>query len=158
MIVKGEDFILSSNGVKRRVETTRGWEILVQWKDGSTTWNKLKDVKDSFPVQLAEYAVINKISNESAFAWRVGYTIKKKGRIISKIKSKFYMKTHKYGIRIPNSVEDAIEIDKANGNSLWWEALMKEMKNVRPAFEICAGDVSKLIGYQRIRCHVIWDI
>ena len=35
---------------------------------------------------------------------------------------------------------------------------MKEMKNVRPAFEIYEGDVSKLIGYQRIRCHVIWDI
>ena len=35
---------------------------------------------------------------------------------------------------------------------------MKEMKNVRPAFEIYEGDVSKLIGYQRVRCHIIWDI
>jgi len=37
-------------------------------------------------------------------------------------------------------------------------ALMKEMKNARPAFEIYEGDVSKLIGYQRVRCHIIWDI
>jgi len=35
---------------------------------------------------------------------------------------------------------------------------MKEIKNVRPAFEIYEGDVSKLIGYQRVRCHVIWDV
>ena len=157
-IRKGNEFIISSNGVKRRVETTKGWEILIQWKDGSTTWNKLKDVKDSFPVQMAEYAVMNKISDEPAFAWWVGYTMKKKSRIISKIKSKFFKKTHKYGIRIPNSVEDAIEIDKANGNTLWWDALLKEMKNVRPAFEIYEGDITKLVGYQRIRCHVIWDI
>jgi len=35
---------------------------------------------------------------------------------------------------------------------------MKEMKNIRPAFKIYKGDVSKLVGYQRIRCHVLWDI
>ena len=53
--IKQEDaFIESQNGTKRRKETTKGWEILICWKDGSTTWNKMKDVKDSYPVQLAE--------------------------------------------------------------------------------------------------------
>lgn len=56
---EGEDCTLSSNGVKQQVETTRGWEINLKWKDGSTTWNAMKDVKDSFPVQLAEYAIKN---------------------------------------------------------------------------------------------------
>jgi len=157
-IPKGEEFVRASNGVNRRIETTKGWEVLIQWNDGSTTWNKLKDVKDSFPVQLAEYAVLNKISDEPAFAWWVSYTLKKKARIISKIKSKFFKTTHKYGIRLPNSVEDAIAIDRMNGNTLWWDALMKEMKNVRPAFEVYEGDVAKLVGYQRVRCHIIWDI
>ena len=31
-------FIISTNGGQRRKETTKGWEILVQWKDGSTSW------------------------------------------------------------------------------------------------------------------------
>ena len=35
---------------------------------------------------------------------------------------------------------------------------MKEMKNVRPAFEVYEGDVSKLVGYQKIRCHIVWDV
>ena len=30
--------IISKNGGRRRRETTKGWEILIQWKDGSTTW------------------------------------------------------------------------------------------------------------------------
>ena len=29
----------------------------------------------------------------------------------------------------------ALAIDKENGNTLWWDAICKEMRNVRPAFE-----------------------
>ncbi len=49
-------YITSPNGGRRQKQTTKGWEILLQWKDGSTTWEPLKDVKDSYPVQVAEYA------------------------------------------------------------------------------------------------------
>ena len=50
---------LSTNtlGVKRRRPATKGWEILVKWKDGSTNWLALKDEKEKYLVQLAEYAV-----------------------------------------------------------------------------------------------------
>jgi len=157
-VSKEDGFVVSSNGVKRRIETTKGWDVLIQWKDGSTTWNKLKDVKDSYPVELAEYAVNNKVDDEPAFAWWVPYTIKKKARIISKIKSKYWQRTHKYGIRIPKSIKDAIRIDAENGNTLWWDAIMMEMRNVRPAFEVYDGDIKDLIGYQEIKCHAIFDV
>ena len=35
---------------------------------------------------------------------------------------------------------------------------MAEMKNVRIAFEVHEGKVEDLVGYQKVRCHVIWDI
>ena len=153
-----EAFILTSNGTKRRKETTKGWEILIQWKDGSTTWNKLKDVKDSYPVELAEFSILHKTSEEPAFKWWVPYTLKKKQRIISKIKSKYWERTHKYGVRIPKSVKEAIEIDSQNHNSLWWDSLMKEMKNVRCAFEVYEGKVEDLVGYQKVKRHIVWDV
>ena len=56
-IKKDNAFIVSPKGGRRRKDTTKGWEILIQWKDGSTTWEVLKDVKESYPVQIAEYAV-----------------------------------------------------------------------------------------------------
>ena len=57
--IKEEDsFIHMSNGNKRRRETTKGWEFCIQWKDGRYTWNQVKDVKESFPVQLVEYYVL----------------------------------------------------------------------------------------------------
>ena len=53
-IKEGEYFIHMSNGNRRRKDTTKGWEVCIQCKYGSFTWNKVKDVKESFPVQLAE--------------------------------------------------------------------------------------------------------
>ena len=55
-------FSTNTRGLKRRRPTTKGWEILVKWKDGITTWIALKDMKELYPVQLAEYAVQNRIS------------------------------------------------------------------------------------------------
>ena len=46
--IKQEDaFIVGKSYTRKRRETTKGWEILAQWKDGTTTWHKMKDTKDS---------------------------------------------------------------------------------------------------------------
>lgn len=158
-VTKDQEFIRrGERGLVRR-ETTKGWEILIQWKDGSSTWELLKDVKESYPVQMAEYAVQKKISKEPAFAWWVPHTLKKKQRIISKVKSKYWQRTHKFGIRIPKNVEEARRFDRENGDTLWWEAICKEMKNVRIAFEEWKGEASELPpGYQKINCHIVFDI
>ena len=83
--VKQQDaFITTRTGTKRRHETTIGWELLVQWKDSSMNWIALKDLKESYPVQVAEYSVGARISMEPAFAWWVPYMLKKCNRIIAK--------------------------------------------------------------------------
>ena len=123
-------FITSKNGDKRRKQTTKGWEILLQWKDGSTTWETMKDVKESYPVQLAEYSHDKRIATQPAFAWWVPHVLHKKSRIVSKVKSKYWTKHHKYGIKMPKTVEEAIALDRENGNDLWQDAICTEMKNV----------------------------
>ena len=151
-------FITQPNGVQKRRKTTAGWELLAQWKDGSTNWIPLKDLKNSHPVQVAEYAVGNKISKEPAFAWWVPHTLRKRNSIIAKVKSRYWLKTHKFGIELPKSVEHALELDRKNGNDYWKKAIDEEMKNVRPAFQVHEGTVADLVGYQKIRCHMIFDI
>ena len=152
-------FITSNNGGRRRKETTKGWELLVQWKDGSTTWEKLKDMKECYPVQVSEYSVQAKISNEPAFAWWVSHTLKKRQQIVAKVKSKYWTRTHKFGIRIPKSVKEAKELDQQNGNTLWWDAILKEMANVRIAFELFEGEEKDIPpGYQQVKCHIVFDI
>ena len=152
-------FQTMSNGRKVRRKTTVGWDVLINWKDGSQQWIALKDVKNAYPVQLAEYAVANRISEEPAFAWWVPHTLKKRNRIISKVKASYWLKTHKFGIEVPKSVEHAKKLDAANGDTLWWDAICQEMRNVRIAFEEWDKEEKDIPpGYQKINCHMIFDI
>ena len=74
-----------SNAVHRR--STKGWQLLVQWKDRSTSWTLLKDLKESNPVEVAEYAVANKIADEPAFIWWAKDVLRKRDRMIAKVMS-----------------------------------------------------------------------
>ena len=62
-------------------------------------------------------------------------------------------------MKIPNSVKEAIALDKSNDNTLWWEAIIKEMKKVRIGFELYEGNAEDLPpGYQYLSCHIIFDV
>ena len=51
------------------------WDILVHWKDESDSWVKLSDMKESHPVEMAEFAKAKGIQGEPAFCWWVPYTL-----------------------------------------------------------------------------------
>ena len=55
------------NGNESPKITTRGWQLLVEWKDGSTSWMKLTDLKDSSLIEVVEYDVANRIVEEPSF-------------------------------------------------------------------------------------------
>jgi hypothetical protein len=153
-----EGYYTTNSGQKRKTRTTRGWELAVQWKDGLFDWIALKDLKDSYPVELAEYALSRGIQNEPAIAWWVPYVHKKRLSIIAKLKSKYWQRTHKYGTRVPRLIDKAQQIDTDNGDSRWMEAVGLEMKNVRIAFEVYQGDTDELTDYQKISGHLVFDI
>jgi hypothetical protein len=160
-----DGFTVSKNGNKVPKKTTIGWQLLVEWKDGSTDWVALKDLKESNPVEIAEYVVANKLVEEPAFKWWVADVMRRRNRIISKLKSRYWKTTHKFGIRVPKSVEEAYKIDAETGTDLWTTAIKKEMGKVRVAFERWdegtleqARDGKILVGYQEIGCHMIFDV
>jgi hypothetical protein len=144
-------------GTRHRKRTTRGWQLLVEWKDGSSDWVPLADMKESYPVQVAEYAVGNQIASEPAFAWWVRHVLRRRDRIIKKVRTRYLKRTHKYGIEVPKSVEQALAIDVRTGTDFWRKAIEKEMRNVQPAFDI-REEREPPIGYKEIKCHMIFDI
>jgi hypothetical protein len=162
-----DGFILSKNGNKVPKRTTIGWQLLVEWNNGETEWIALKDLKDSNPIELAEYAVANKIHNEPAFNWWVDFALRKRNRIVSKAQTKYWKTTHKFGIRIPKNLKEALELDKLNGNDYWEQSVKKEMGNVKLAYEanekyspedVRTGKAPELSQYQEITCHLIFDV
>ena len=62
----------------------------------------------------------------------------------------------KFGAKVPLTVEEALALYKQNGNTLWNDAIEKEMKNLRIAFEVLDKDASVPVGYIEIACHLIF--
>jgi len=126
-------------GLRKPKKTKAGWKILVEFVDGSTAWLPMKDVKEGNPVKLAKYAVVNKLQEEPAFKWWVSYVLRRRDRIIKKLKTKYWRTTHKFGIRIPKTIEEAMRIDMENGDTQWMDAVMKEMAKAGVAYTPMEG-------------------
>ena len=145
-----------SNRILRR--TTQGWFLQVQWRDGTTSWEPLRNLKESNPVEVAEYAVANKLVEQAAFAWWVPHTLRKRDRIVAAVRSRSKKRDNKFGIEAPRTVKRALEIDRETGTDYWRKAIEKEMMHVRCAFRILEEDAPEPRMSKRIPCHMIFDV
>ena len=107
-----DKYVQTKNGRHHLRKTTKGWEVLIKWKDKSESWIKLADMKESHPVEVAEYARARGIDMEPAFEWWVPHTLKKRQGILAALKKSIRKTTHKYGIEIPTSVKHTFELDR----------------------------------------------
>ena len=57
----------------------------------------------------------------------------------------------KYGVEVPASVNEAKALDAKNGNTLWQDAIAKEMKNNSAAFEKLEEGMPPPVGYKDIK-------
>jgi hypothetical protein len=88
-------------------KTTKIWEFLVHWKDDSSSWIKLKDLKVSNPIKFAGYDKATNIENKPSFIWWIPYIIHKSDRKFQKVKSKYWRTAHMFGKRAPKNVDEA---------------------------------------------------
>jgi hypothetical protein len=75
--------------------------------------------------------------------------------------------THKFGCKLPHTVEEALQIDRETGTDHWRRAINKEMQRVKVAWQACedlvpedvqAGKAKGMIGFQEIGCHLVFDV
>ena len=156
--VKRSEGTFTLNGKTHKKLTTRGWELCVTWKDGSSSWEKLSDLKEAYPVLVAEYASLHDLLKEPAFAWWAPSVLRRRDRIVASVNKRYHKRTHKFGIELPKSIKQALEIDRRTGTTYWRDALDKEIGEVRVAFEVLEDDENLPSNYQQIRCHVVFDI
>ena len=105
-----DGYIKSKNGNMRLRQTTVGWSFHIKWKDGTMNWVPLSTLKESNPVDVADYVMARGLESEPAFAWWVPYTLRKRDVIVSAITSRVRKRSHshKYGVAVPTSFEDAM--------------------------------------------------
>ena len=62
--VQKKDMYFMLQGRNHMKCTTKGWMLCVQWKNKSTSWEKLSDMKESYPIEVVEYAPALGIKDE----------------------------------------------------------------------------------------------
>ncbi len=125
------------------------------------SWENLADLKESHPIETTKYAKILGVDHEPAFNWWVPHVLKKRDHIISLVRewNPHYLKrTHKLGIELPKTIKEALEVDKKNGNTFCADTIAKKMKDICIAFKILLDGKSVPIGYQKVPCHMVFDI
>jgi hypothetical protein len=108
----------------------------------------LHNQKESHPIQVAEYAVANKIAN----------VLHKHDHMICAYNTRYFKRTHMFGIEIPKSVEEALEIDRKTGTDFWLKAILKELKNVDCAFEFLKLGETIPVRFKWIPMHMIFVV
>ena len=105
--ILGEDegFRNGPDGTRIPIETTKGWWLLAKLKDHTERWFKLKVLKESNPLEVAQYAVDNQLVDEPAFRWWVPHTIKKRNRILKAMQKRYFRTHQKFGIEVPKTVK-----------------------------------------------------
>ena len=67
------------------------------------------------------------------------------------VKARTRKLTHKYGIEVPRTVEQAHKLDAKNGDDYWRKAIAKEMRNVGVAFDVISPPRAVPPGWTKVR-------
>jgi hypothetical protein len=140
------------------------YNVLVDWEDGECTFEPLDIIGADDPVSCALYAKQNNLLDEPG--WKRFKRLANREvnfqRMINqaRLKSMRRATRYKYGYKVPNSHEEAMQFDKENGNSMWGDAEKLEVEQLLGynTFIDKGKGVPSPSGYKQIRCHMIYDV
>jgi hypothetical protein len=110
--VAPDDMYINHGSNKKVRKTTKGWHLCVEWEDGTTSWERLADLKESNPVEVAEYAATKSLLDTPAFIWWAPHVLHKRTRIIAAVTKSYHKRTHKFVIEVQKSWDDCVKVDK----------------------------------------------
>jgi Reverse transcriptase (RNA-dependent DNA polymerase) len=165
--------ILQHKKVSRSDPDYKGssYNLLLEWETGECSWEPLQTsnktgIADLDPVTVAIYAkeqdLLGKPGWNSPRLKNIAKTQKKLIRLANQTKlHSFRTKpTYKYGFLVPRNHDQAMEIDQRNGNSLWRDAEIFEIKatDEHKAFIDKGKGYNPGSDYKKIRVHFVYDV
>ena len=118
----------------------------------------MKDLKESYPIEVANFSKAPRISDETGFSWWVPYTMCKRDVILSALKSRIRKIIHKYGIENPKIIKHEHCLNKVNSNNFWRDANTTKMHNDGVEFEVLPEVYNPLVGWSNVTGNLIWDV
>jgi len=141
------------------------WHLLVNWEGVGyePSWESLTNMKEADPITCALYAREHNLINQKGWKWakKIRVDARKLIRIAKRIYSaKRTSDLFKFGIQVPQSVDEALAIDKANGNTLWKDAIEKELGQILEyeTFKILPHGERAPTDHKRVLLHLVFDV
>jgi hypothetical protein len=106
----------------------------VEWESGEITYKLLDIIGKDDPVSCEEYA--HRMNLLSTPGWKrvrhIYRNPKKVERMVNQARLRSYRREPfwKFGVMVPCTHNQAVEIDQSNGNCLWQESEATEMKQL----------------------------
>ena len=140
------------------------YNVEVLWDDGTKTWEPLAVMISCDPATLAAYAKDNDMLNKPG--WKQLKRIARRAKVLrrmlnaSKRKQKYNEVKYKFGVRVPRNVKEAKWLDKINKNTLWKEAMDKEIGQLfeYKVFRSIGKGAKAPRGYQTIPLRMVFDV
>ena len=148
----------------RQNPARKTWEIRVLWEDKTETWEPLAEFWRSDPITVAVYAKEHGLLDTPGWKRLKPYVKnnKKVNRMTKQaiLSSMRHAARYKFGVQVPATPREAMELDKKNGNTLWKDAIKKELDqlNEYKTFSSRGKGTRVPNDYQLIKVHFVSDV
>ena len=141
------------------------WNVRVEW-DGhgfEPTWEPLTNMKKADPITLATYAKENNLLNKKGWKWakKIKIDAAKLIRLAKRVcKAKRNDPKYMFGIKVPQSRQEAMDLDRENGNNLWLESIETETGQILEydTFKILEPGEKAPHGYQFVPLTLVFAV
>ena len=129
------------------------WNVQIEWETGEITFEPLSVIGADDPITCAAYAKEKNLYILDGWK-RFRHLIKKEKQLTraikqSKIRQVRHAKKYMFGFLIPRNYTEALEFDKANNNSKWYDATKAELDSIHSylVFQKHEEVINALPGY-----------
>ena len=134
----------------------------VLWKNGGRSWISLSSLRLHDPFICMMYALEHKLMLDHEWTWTQDWLDEPQQfqKMVAVFKTtRSFGPKYKFGVQVPRSVKHALELDKANGDHAWEEAINKELGQIQEfgTFRHMLKEES-LSEFQKIPYHIVFDV
>ena len=142
------------------------FNVKMLWETSEMTYEPLDWLAKDIPVELAQYAIEHNLLDTPGWSRfkRIARRQDKIERIIKQAKLRSYRlrPKYKYGFEVPRDYNHALQLDRQNGNTKWFDANVEEHKKLQEYDVFIDKGVyqnAKVpVGYRKICVHTIFDV
>mmetsp|Transcript_20329 Transcript_20329/g.42624 ORF Transcript_20329/g.42624 Transcript_20329/m.42624 type:complete len:1867 (-) Transcript_20329:137-5737(-) len=140
------------------------WNVLLDFDDGTQSWEPVNVVGKDDPISLARYAQENDLLNKPG--WKFLRKIARRLRFAqvainaANRRSNPSQVRYKFGVRIPRNYKEAVFLDEQNGNTLWQDAIKLELKQLQSyrTFRDLGKGANPEEGFHKIGVQFVFDV